>query len=65
MLLFAENPVKEAEVAVWNVECAWDVYCAVEGELNSLYEVEGDCVFEAAANTLASLSAVRIVKWPT
>jgi hypothetical protein len=46
--LFAQHPVKEGEVRVADVNGAGDVDGGVEGELDALDQVEGDCVFEAA-----------------
>lgn len=50
LLSFPESPVKEAEVAVWDSQSSSLVYCAVEGKLYPLNEMESDCIFQTAAN---------------
>ena len=45
------GPVEKAEIAVGDVESSGLVNRAVEGKLDSLYEVEGDGVLQSTATS--------------
>ena len=46
--LLAEDPVKQAGIGLANVDTTRAVDGLVEGELDALDQVEGDCVFQTA-----------------
>ena len=48
--LFAEGPVEEAEITVGDFQCPRDVDCVVERELDTLYQVKRDGIFETTVS---------------
>lgn len=61
-LLLSEYPIEEAQVAIGDMNAAWDVDSVVKRELDSLDQVECYGILEAAAQRNLNLSAVCIRK---
>ena len=48
-LLLTEHPVKQTSVGFANVDATWAIDSLIQGELNALDQVKGDCILETAS----------------